>query len=206
MREQSGIRRWVWLAMAAIGAAPVVAGEWALPDSRIGVRTAPLLLMTRPDVQADLGLNSKQIESLHRAVVEIGGRAARIPGGSGAEAIAARRAVDEAQEAWIGKHLTEEQQGRLLQVDLQWEGPGALVSREWVARRLKLNEEQARAIGAAVVRNRSDHDARALLSTLEATLTVEQRSGWQTLVGRVFVSRPVDQTMPVRPSEAAVEP
>ena len=36
------------------------AGEWTLPDSRQGVRTAPLLLLSRPDVQAELHLDQSQ--------------------------------------------------------------------------------------------------------------------------------------------------
>ena len=45
------------LTVALFGIVPGARGqgaEWVLPDNRVGIRTAPLLLLSRPDVQADL--------------------------------------------------------------------------------------------------------------------------------------------------------
>ena len=47
------------------------ADEPPLPDSRLGVRTAPLLLLSRPDVRADLGLNSEQTLSAQRTITAL---------------------------------------------------------------------------------------------------------------------------------------
>ena len=52
------------LTVAVCGLIPDARGqgtEWVLPDNRIGIRTAPLLLLSRPDVQADLQLQRSQI-------------------------------------------------------------------------------------------------------------------------------------------------
>ena len=44
----------------------VRAGGPMLPDDRLGVRTAPVLLLSRPDVRADLRLSPGQAEAAER--------------------------------------------------------------------------------------------------------------------------------------------
>src|ERR687890_537081 len=68
-----------------------------LPDSRLGIRTVPLLLLSRPDVRADLGLNPAQTAEARCAISELHAKAAALGGKAGAEAIAARRAIDDEQ-------------------------------------------------------------------------------------------------------------
>ena len=121
------------------------AGEWSLPDSRMGIRTAPLLLLTRPDVQADVGLEPSQADALHKTINELSQRAQALRGKTGGEVVAERRAIDDAQAQWLTTNLSEQQLRRLSQIDLQWEGSSALVSRPSVADMLKLNVRQVRA-------------------------------------------------------------
>src|SRR4029079_250908 len=65
-----------------------------LPDSRLGVRTAPLLLLSRPDVQADLGLTPEQTSSAQRTITALYVQATALKGRPDAEVLAARRAID----------------------------------------------------------------------------------------------------------------
>ena len=127
-----------------------------LPDSRLGIRTVPLLLLSRPDVRADLGLNPAQTAEARRAISELHAKAAALRGKTGAEAIAARRAIDEEQRRRLEAMLSPQQQDRLIQIDLQWEGPSALISRKMVAESLNLDDRQRATLAQAV----SDRDRR----------------------------------------------
>ena len=80
----------------------------------------------------------------------------RVAGQDGAEAIAARRAIDEEQRRRLEALLSPEQQDRLVQIDLQWEGPSALISRKMVAESLNLDDRQRATLAQAV----SDRDRR----------------------------------------------
>ena len=70
-----------------------------LPDERLGVRTAPLLLLSRPDVCADLGLSARQVDDAEAAISDLYVRAAALKGQVGQPAVAARKAIDEALAA-----------------------------------------------------------------------------------------------------------
>ena len=91
-----------------------VAADWSLPDSRMGIRTAPLLLMTRPDVQADLKLEAEQVASLHKTIEELSQRAQALRGKTGPEVVAERRSIDDAQGRWLTDNLREDQLARLV--------------------------------------------------------------------------------------------
>lgn len=136
------------------------AGEWSLPDSRMGIRTAPLLLLTRPDVQSDLGLGPAQADSLHKTIDALSERAQALRGKTGGEVVAERRAIDDAQGQWLTTNLSEQQLNRLSQIDLQWEGSSALVSRPTVIEMLKLDGQQVRELTRLV----ADRNARILKS------------------------------------------
>jgi hypothetical protein len=169
----------------------------ALPDSRLGVRTAPLLLLSRPDVRDDLGLSSEQTHSAERAITELYVRAMALRGQSDDSALAARRAIDEAQRRWLQTQLTPEQQARLAQIDLQWEGPSALMTRPVVAETLGLSNEQRQALSAAIARRNhlraqgkgQPQDERQLAEQTLATLSAEQRQRWRAMLGRPFSVR-----------------
>jgi hypothetical protein len=175
---------------------PAASGdEPEYPTSRLGIRTAPLLLLSRPDVRADLELSAEQGASAERQMAKLYVRAAEIKGKTGAEVLAVRRQIDEAQQRWIEAKLTEDQQKRLLQIDLQWEGPSVLVTRPLVAESLKLSKAQRTTLAKAVEeRNRMraqgrnrPADERTLAELCLSTLTAEQKAQWKEMLGRPFV-------------------
>jgi hypothetical protein len=170
-------------------------GPPPLPDSRLGYRTVPLLLLTRPDICADLGLDAKQKADAERALTTLYPQAAALKGKTGPEAEAARRAIDEAQEHWLKTHLSDIQQRRLAEIDLQWEGPSALISRPVVADHIGLLPEQRTRLQQAIAerdRRRSRGDdwrerEQQLARQALTVLTAEQRERWKAMLGRHFV-------------------
>jgi hypothetical protein len=168
-----------------------------LPDSRLGIRTAPLLLLGRPDVKADVGLDGRLAAEAERAAAELSARAAALRDQADADVIAGRRAIDEAQQRWLETQLSDAQRSRLLQVDLQWEGPSALTSRPMVADALGLTARQRQRLAQAV----AERDRRRLqgmplaqrerLLAEEAlrVLTDPQKDRWKAMLGRPFVPR-----------------
>ena len=119
-------------------------------DDRLGIRTAPLLLLTRADVQKDLGLSPKQGEQCKHAALSFYDRAVRLRGRKDAGARAARKAIDQQTSTWLSKFLTEEQLGRLEQIDLQWEGASAMLSRPYLDESLKLTAEQKKKVAECI--------------------------------------------------------
>jgi hypothetical protein len=167
------------------------AGEWTLPDDRLGIRTAPLLLLSRPDVQGDLKLDRAQILGAQNMINELTRRAAALRGRSGTAVIAERRAIDEAQLDWLGKNLTGNQLQRLRQIELQWEGPTAMLSRPSVAEHLRLSAEQRQQL-ARIVSERaagrkrgqySPSDQQAFNQQVRAFLSPAQHELWTILLG-----------------------
>lgn len=184
----------VGILASALG--PCRADEWILPDSRLGVRTAPILLLSRPDVQADLKLTTSQVLSAQRAIRSLYERAAALKGQPDSEVIAARRAIDEAQQRWLDAQINDDQRARLFQIDLQWEGPSAVISRPWLATHLGLSTDQRQALSQAVARLETQRnsstpgqaggppDEQALAEEVLSILTPEQRRNWKELLGR----------------------
>jgi hypothetical protein len=154
-----------------------------LPDERLGVRTAPLLLLSRVDVRSDLALDDQQTADAMRAIADLHARAAALRGRPNSEVIEARKVVDEAQQAWIAANLTIAQRDRLVQIDLQWEGPSAVVSRPVVADTLALSAEQRAAIKKAIAEKR---DEKTLTLAVLALLSPVQRERWKAMLGRAF--------------------
>jgi len=178
--------------------ASAAAGEGQpLPDSRLGLRTAPLLLLSRPDVREDLGLTSEQTLSVERTITALYVQATALKGQTDDSALAARRAIDEAQRRWLQTQLTPEQQARLAQIDLQWEGPSALLTRPVIAETLGLTAEQRQVLSAAIARRNHlraqgqgrPQDERQLAEQTLATLSAEQRQRWRAMLGRPFTLR-----------------
>ncbi|MFO0954508.1 MAG: hypothetical protein U0835_25775 [Isosphaeraceae bacterium] len=179
----------------AVSGAKAGEGPASLPDSRLGIRTAPILLLSRADVRSDLALTPQQTEAAERAITDLYVRAAALRGKSGAAALEERRQVDQAQRSWVETSLTSEQRNRLLQIDLQWEGPTALVSRPVVGETLGLDATQRQTIEKAVAaRNASRAQGTGSILEEEATLTraalavltAEQKTRWQAMLGRPF--------------------
>lgn len=175
-------------------AARAVDEEPPLPDSRLGHRTTPLLLLSRPDVRADLALTVDQTESARRAIRAFYVQAAPLRGKPNSpETIRERRAVDEGAFGWIDLRLSPEQKSRLVEIDLQWEGPSALISRSVLTRELHLSAEQIATLKTAI-RRRDERRARGeareadqiLMEVAVACLSDTQRTGWRGMLGRPF--------------------
>jgi hypothetical protein len=183
------------LALLLLTPRPTLADEPEYPASRLGVRTAPLLLLSRADVRSELGLTAEQTASAKRTIRDLHVRAQALRGMSGPEIVAARGAIDQAMQEWIDTHLSAEQRTRLAQIDLQWEGPAALDSRPALADALALSPAQRRALTQAVTdrERRRRHqdpkpdDERLLAQRALAILAPEQQERWKAMLGRPFV-------------------
>jgi hypothetical protein len=163
----------------------------AYPSSRLGVRTAPLLLLSRPDVCADLGLTADQAASAHRTIQELYTQALDLRGKSGPSVVEARRIIDAKQDQWIEYNLKPDQRLRLAEIELQWEGPGALGSRGYLADELGLTVEQRERIRTLVQQSHasgaaSKGSARHLAGAILGVLTPEQATQWRKMLGRPF--------------------
>ena len=173
---------------------PSHAGDWCLPDDRLGIRTAPLLLLSRPDVQVDLRLERAQILGTQNTINELTRRALTLRGKTGAAVVAERRAIDEAQLEWLGNNLTGNQLERLRQIELQWEGVPAMLSRPMVAGYLKLTPEQQQALARIIAdRNRLRAQGRSAPHTEQtfhrkalSLLSNSQQQLWVNLLGTPF--------------------
>jgi hypothetical protein len=182
----------VGLFLALPGLAP--GADYYLPDERLGIRTAPLLLLSRPDVRADLGLSPEQTASALHAIDDLYTRAEALRGkGNTSEVKRVRRMLDTAEQRWIEDNLSEAQQTRLVQLDLQWEGPSAL-ARPVIADVLLLTPEQTEALSRAIEerrrqraagKNRPDDEHRLAVHAL-SLLTVDQRTRWRAMLGEPF--------------------
>lgn len=192
--------RWTLLGLLAVGAlmsrGPALGGEVpVLADDRLGTRTAPLLLLTRPDVQSDLALTAEQVASAAKAALRLHERALALRGQKDSpDVVAARRGIDEEQASWVSSQLTPEQQTRLQQIDLQWEGPSALVTRPSVAAAVGLSEPQVRELRGAIVAlwkkagptQPPSELAPAIYERADAILTAAQKDQWKAMLGRPF--------------------
>lgn len=143
--------------------APSPSPSLLLPESRLGFQIAPLLLLSRPDLRADVGLDARQSAEVERAIAGLYARAAVLRGRSDPAAIEARKAIDRAMQGWLESHLTDAQRSRLAQLDLQWEGDSVVVRRPMVAESLSLTPQQREVLGRAV----ADHRRKLLSGTLQ---------------------------------------
>lgn len=168
-----------------------------LPDERLGIRTAPLLLLSRADVRADLGLSVEQSAKAETALADLYVRGTAIRGQKGARAVAARRAIDEAEAVWFKDNLTASQRVRMTQIDLQWEGPSALIGRPVVADTLTLTTDQRAALAKAVderdavraVRKSPGAEEEKLAKTALSLLDPTQKERWRLMLGHPFTPR-----------------
>lgn len=165
-----------------------------LPDDRLGLRVAPILLLSREDVIADLKLDRYQAAQAQQAIGELYEQAAALKGRREAEVVEARRRIDQACAGWIQQWLSSEQQTRLLQIDLQWEGPSALINRPTVAAAIELSETQRDQLRRAVLlrdqmraQGKPIAEAERLLAEQALSLLEPaQRDRWKAMLGEVF--------------------
>lgn len=206
-RQLGWFTRGLVLAMVVAGAAgnahsadpptPAAMGPSELPDGRLGIRTSPLLLLTRADIRDDLKLTPQQVDEAHRVIAELYSRALQLQGKRDPATIAARRAIDETQARWIQNVLSPEQRNRLEQLDLQWEGPSAVL-RPPIASALAISADQGTKLAQAVAerntkRAKSGFDPaveRTLAEATLSTLSEDQRRRWKVMLGEEFRFRP----------------
>jgi hypothetical protein len=152
------------------------ADEWTLPDDRLGIRTAPLLLLSRPDIQADLKLERAQILGAQNTINELTRRALALRGKTGAAVTAERRAIDQAQIDWLAMNLSRNQLERLGQIELQWEGTAAMLSRPTVAESLRLTPEQRQTLARIIAERNALRARRQSTPPNEQTFNQKARS------------------------------
>jgi hypothetical protein len=173
---------------------PCLGGPPPLPDNRLGIRTAPLVLLSRPDVRAAVGLDEAQTKEAEKELNRLHGKAAALRGKTGPEILAGRSAIDADEEKWLKTWLNDAQRKRLIQIDLQWEGASALISRPVIADHLGLTPEQRQHLTQAVAeRDRHRNDGtdwrvseHQLAQQALQHLTPEQRERWKAMLGAPF--------------------
>jgi hypothetical protein len=162
-------------------------------DDRLGMRTPLLFLLVRSDIQKDLGLEPARVAEVNRFAAELYERALSLKGRVGPGVVAARRAIDEAESEWLSKHLKPEQRERLGQIDLQWEGVSALLSRPVVIDFLGLTEEQRDHVSRVCSDAMKDRVRRGpwtyeehieLIRKALAVLSDKQKDLWAKVLGR----------------------
>ncbi len=180
------------LVLVLTGAGPnPVPGEVTVPDERFGSRMAPILLLTRSDVQTDLSLDPRQIASAKTEIARLIEKARQLMSKNGPAIQDKRQRIDLEMIRWLKATLSEDQRERLLQVNLQWEGAMAM-TRPHIRTHLKLTEPQCLAIDSLVAQLKSRRRERGVLNPVElgqftaqarAVLTPVQQENWDSLLG-----------------------
>lgn len=162
----------------------------AVTDERFGQRIAPIFLLPRPDVRADLQLNPRQIAGAREMAGRLADRLLALKNRSEPASRAEMRAIDEAMAAWLRRELTPAQLDRLSEISLQWEGASAL-RHPSVAEYLLLGKPQRHRIDELLV----DRDRRMAGGALApgeferisrealAVLTADQVARWREMLG-----------------------
>ncbi len=199
---------WCWLTLADgparagsgpnAGLGPNSGTGWSLPDESRGLRVAPILLLSRPEVQAELRMKPDQVADAARVIADARDKAIQLRGRKDPAAVDLRRSVDEEQRNWLEAKLTEDQVGRLSEIDLQWEGVAAIATRPAVAEALALRADQKAALSQAVA-ERNAHRGRSVgrerdpaaaersfTQQVWSNLTDGQRKRWERMLGRPF--------------------
>jgi hypothetical protein len=180
--------------LLVVAAASRLSADDGLPDSRQGIRTAPILLLTRADVRAELRLSAEQAADAERTIADLHEKAQALKGRTDTEAVAARGEVEDACRLWIERALTPPQRDRLTQLDYQWEGPSAVITRAKVAESLALTDAQ-RVVLAKAVAERNGHrgggppieaDEAGLARVVNEQFTEGQDQRWRSIIGPPF--------------------
>lgn len=167
---------------------------WQLPDDRMGIRTAPILLLSRNDVAEELHLTADQRKKTWEKIADLGRKAAELKGRGDNDSMALRRSVDQSQLQWLRAELTPEQLARLTQIDLQWEGPSAILSRPQVGEAMHLTADQRSKIQGILKSDSKTPNVPPSQTRLELTKKVfreldeTQQQAWRSLVGPDFVA------------------
>jgi hypothetical protein len=175
-------------------------------DERLGLRSAPIFLLTRADIQTDLALQPPEIAEIRREASDLYRKAHALKGSKSSGVVAARRVIDEESSQWMAAHLTPKQRERLAQIELQWEGAAALLNRPLISEYLELTPDQQDAVARCLSEARTqkppgpwDYDGHvALTRKAIALLSDKQRDLWIKLLG------PPCQFSIAKPQAAAV--
>jgi len=162
--------------------------------------------LSRSDVRVELALSAEQASAAEQMMSQLYVRAAALRGKTGLDVLTARRAIDAAEQQWIETQLTDAQRTRLVQIDLQWEGPAALVTRPILADSLGLSSAQKQSLSRAVAevsRKRAQgqyqpSDERNLAELALSLMNADQKARWKAMLGRPFV--PQVAASPGRPT------
>jgi hypothetical protein len=160
-------------------------------DDRLGVRSAPIFLLTRADVQRDLALQDSQVAEIQHEASELYRKARALKGNKASGVVAARRVIDDESSQWLAAHLTPRQRERLAQIELQWEGAGAMLSRPLVTEYLNLNPDQQNKVAGCISEARAqrpqgpwDYDGHVALTRKVISLLPEKQADlWIKLLG-----------------------
>jgi hypothetical protein len=180
------------LVLAVLGAGPdAPTNPVTVLDERFGVRTAPILLLARPDVQLDLRLEPERIGQAKAAIAQLVEDLLALKDHPGPTRLARQKAIDEKMTRWLVDHLSDAQLRRLRQIELQWEGALAM-SRPVVAESLGLSDQQRREVDRLQAAQLQAWRARGRLEPADrqhfssralSILTRDQKELWDQLLG-----------------------
>src|SRR6516165_728545 len=85
-----------WGALAADG----------VPDSRVGIRIAPILLLSRADVRTEVKLSPDQTAAAEEFISVTHDKALALKGRIDDAAVSARVEIDRTSQRWVLEHLT----------------------------------------------------------------------------------------------------
>ncbi len=198
------------LATELVGLARSLRAEEFL-DNRLGIRVAPILLLTRRDVQLELKLDPDVVAEANHAGEALYRQALHLRGRAGPDAVQARRNIDEEQSQWLSTHLSSAQIERLGEIDLQWEGASAMISRPIMTETLGLSDKQKASLrqlfqqGDALRKGGRRWTLRehtAVTQKAVALLNERQRVLWTRLVGSPCRFSISEQTASRPPSQS----
>ena len=127
--------------------------------------------------------------------------------------VAARRAVDEEMSQWLITNLSPEQLDRLDQIDLQWEGPAAMITRPFYEESLSLTREQREKLTSCLTEARARRaqgtwtyeDHHELTRKALAVLSEKQRHLWVRILGEPCAFK-IGVSMPTPAARVSVRP
>jgi hypothetical protein len=160
-------------------------------DDRLGIRTAPIFLLTRSDIQADLKIDPKLAAACRHVAASLRHKASALKGLKIPAMVAARRAVDEEMSQWLITNLKPEQLDRLDQIDLQWEGPEAMLTRPFYDESLGLARDQREKLTSYLAEAKAHRaqgtwtyeDHHELTRKAFTVLSEQQRHLWVRILG-----------------------
>lgn len=186
-----GVLRLILVSCIYLGCARTsLAQELKVSESRRGIRTAPILLLCRPEIQKELALPPKTASEARALAIALQRKATAVQGKTGPGVRLERRSIDLEQTEWLNKTLTAQQLDRLLQLDLQWEGVGAFVSRPMIAEYLNISPKQSETIERIYKSHGKQRTSQAESDQVQARilslLSEQQRDQWNALLGKPF--------------------